>query len=351
MDSHIVIMAGGVGSRFWPLSTPECPKQFVDIMGTGKSMIQMTVDRFLPLCPIEHIWVVTGECYVNTVKEHLPQLPNENILAEPVARNTAPCIAYACWKIQKKYPNANIVVTPSDAYIEDVEEFRRVVLSALTFTGKEKNIVTIGIQPTRPETGYGYIETSKRSPDLEDRRKVIGVSSFKEKPDLETAKGYLESGTYLWNAGIFMWNVNTITESLRRFAPALSKIMDKISDALYTEREAAMVNEFFPLCEKISIDYAVMEKADYIYTITGDFGWSDVGTWGSLKALLPQDANGNAIVGKHIHLHDCKNCIVHAPEMNSIVLSGMSDMIIAEHCGKLLFCPLQDEQKITAFEK
>ena len=345
--NHIVIMAGGIGSRFWPMSTPEYPKQFVDVLGTGKTMIQMTVERFAPLCPIENIWVVTSKEYVQIVREQLPDLPAANILPEPAMRNTAPCIAYACWKIRKQDPYANVVVTPADALVLDVAEFRKVIGRALDFTVSEKRIVTVGIKPTRPETGYGYIAAGETCCD----GPIHNVDSFREKPALKVAEEYLAAGNYLWNAGIFVWNVNTITESLRTFNPDLAARMDKMSEAFYTAEEEAVVAEIFPTCEKISIDYAVMEKADYIYTIPGDFGWSDVGTWGSLWTLLPHDADGNAVVGSNVHLNDCKGCIVHAPSASSVVLQGLEDCIVVERDGRLLVCKLSDEQRIKDFVK
>lgn len=341
-------MAGGIGSRFWPMSTPEYPKQFVDVMGCGKTMIQMTVERFAPLCPMENFWVVTSAAYVDIVREQLPDIPVENILAEPCARNTAPCIAYACWKIRMKDENANIVVTPSDALVTDGEEFRRVIGTALEFTAQGKRIVTVGITPTRPETGYGYIQAQI---PMESADEVLAVSAFKEKPSLEVAKMYLAAGNYLWNAGIFVWNVSTILESMRRFVPDLAEKMDRMSEAFYSPSEAAVVGEIFPTCEKISIDYAVMEKADYIYTIPGDFGWSDVGTWGSLWTLLPHDENGNAVIGENVHLYGCKGCIVHAPNASSVVLEGLEDSIVVERNGRILICRLSEEQRIKDFEK
>ena len=345
--NHIVIMAGGIGSRFWPMSTPEYPKQFVDVLGTGKTMIQMTVDRFSPLCPIENIWVVTSKEYVPIVREQLPDLPQANILPEPAMRNTAPCIAYACWKIRKQDPYANVVVTPADALVLDVKEFRKVIGQALDFTVSGRRIVTVGITPTRPETGYGYIAAGASVSGTA----LMNVDSFREKPALEVARQYLEAGNYLWNAGIFVWNINTITESLRTFNPDLAAKMDLMSESFYTEDEEKVVSEIFPTCEKISIDYAVMEKADYIYTIPGDFGWSDVGTWGSLWTLLPHDDDGNAVVGENVHLNDCKGCIVHAPGASSVVLQGLEDCIVVERDSRLLICKLSDEQRIKDFVK
>ena len=351
-NTHIVIMAGGIGSRFWPMSTPEYPKQFVDVLGRGMSMIQMTVERFAPLCPIENMWVVTSADYESLVREQLPQLPVENILLEPAMRNTAPCIAYACWKIRQKNPSANVVVTPADALVVDVDDFRNVISRALDFTAAGRRIVTVGIRPTRPETGYGYIAAGAEVEAADQNYvRILKVDSFREKPALDVAKEYLAAGNYLWNAGIFVWNINTIVESMRAFVPELAQKMDLMSGAFYTAEERAVVGEVFPTCEKISIDYAVMEKADYIYTIPGDFGWSDVGTWGSLWTLLSHDENGNAVVGENVHLNDCKGCIVHAPGAESVVLQGLEDSIVVERDGRLLVCRLSEEQRIKDFRK
>ena len=339
-------MAGGVGSRFWPISTPEYPKQFVDVLGYGKTMLQMTVERFAPVCPMSNFWVVTSADYVDIVRAQLPDLPAENILAEPCARNTAPCIAYACWKIRMRHPDANVVVTPADALVIDVAEFRRIISEALEFAAAGERIVTLGIKPTRPETGYGYIAA-----DSKPVGGIVKVESFREKPCLEVARQYLAAGNYFWNAGIFVWNVRTIVESLRRFTPELAAKMDTMSASFYSDSETAVVGDIFPTCEKISIDYAVMEKADYIYTYPSDFGWSDVGTWGSLWTLLPHDENGNAVVGSNVHLYGCRGCIVHAPAAASVVLEGIEDSIVVEREGRILVCRLSEEQRIKEFEK
>ncbi|MBQ9723092.1 MAG: mannose-1-phosphate guanylyltransferase [Bacteroidales bacterium] len=346
MDTHVVIMAGGIGSRFWPMSTPDLPKQFVDIMGVGKTLIQMTVDRFSTVCPMTNFWVVTGEKYVGLVKEQLPDLPEDNILAEPAARNTAPCIAYACWKIRKRHPEANIVVTPSDALVINVEEFRRVISTALDFTCRDRRIVTIGIKPSRPETGYGYIKEGELA-----EGEVYKVDSFKEKPCLEVAKQYLSDGGYLWNAGIFVWNVDTIVCSLREYVPGLASQMDEMAESFYTESETEVVGRIFPVCERISIDYAVMEKADCIYTIPADFGWSDLGTWGSLRTLMDRNEEGNAVVGNDVRLYDCRNCIVHVPDLQRVVIQGLEGCIVAQHGDRLIVCSLDREQDITNYSK
>lgn len=328
------------------MSTPEFPKQFVDVMGCGKSMIQMTVDRFQSVCPIENLWVVTGESYADIVYEQLPDLPRENILIEPCARSTAPCIAYACWKIMQKDHKANLVITPSDAFVENVDEYQRIIKEAVEFSQEGNRIVTIGIKPTRPETGYGYIAAGECVSG-----EIHKVDSFREKPDLQTARQYLAAGNYLWNAGIFVWNVETIVQSIREFAPDLAAKMDVMSEAFYTPEEAAKVAEVFPTCEKISIDYAVMEKSDCIYTLPADFGWSDVGTWGSLWTLLDHDDNANAVIGDNVHLYDCYGCIVHAPNAASIVLEGLKYCVVVEREGRLLVCRLSEEQRIKDFDK
>lgn len=345
MQTHVVIMAGGIGSRFWPMSTPEYPKQFIDVMGVGKSLIQLTVERFKGICPKENFWVVTSEKYVDIVKEQLPQIPAQHILAEPEARNTAPCIAYACWKIRKEFPQANIVVTPSDALVIDTAEFARCIAVALEKTADSQAIVTLGMMPTRPETGYGYIAAQGEA----DAKGICKVEAFKEKPDVETAKGYLAAGNYFWNAGIFVWNADTITNAIRRYAPQIAGVMDELEPALFTDKEAEELKRLFPTCEKISIDYAVMEKAEDIFVLPAEFGWSDLGSWGSLRTLLPQDEAGNAKVGGRIDMYNCRNCVVHAAEEKRVVLEGLDGYIVAEKNGQLLVCRLSEEQRIKDF--
>lgn len=340
-------MAGGIGSRFWPMSTPEYPKQFIDVMGCGKSLIQLTVDRFLPVCPIENFWVVTSEKYVEIVKKQLPGIPKCNILAEPEARNTAPCIAYACWKIGQKHPDANIVVTPSDALVINTFEFERVIRNALEFTADRNAIVTIGIKPSRPETGYGYICAG----NVLEGSEICKVDAFKEKPDYNTACEYLKAGNYLWNAGIFVWNRETITSEIRKHTPTLAGIMDEMAKDFFSEKEVPTVKRLFPTCEKISIDYAVMEKASEIYTLPAEFGWSDLGSWGSLHTLLNHDEDGNATVGSAVKMFDCKNCVVHTSEEKQVVVEGLDGYIVAEKGNRLLICRLENEQMIREFSK
>lgn len=348
MENHVVIMAGGIGSRFWPMSTPEYPKQFIDVLGCGRSLIQMTAERFRPVCPVENIWVVTSAQYVDIVKTQLPDIPDSNILAEPAARNTAPCIAYATWKIQSRCKDANIVVTPSDALVMDVDEYRRVITKALEFTSASDSIVTIGIRPSRPETGYGYICCSS---ECAGDPEIVKVDTFREKPDVETAKSYLAAGNYLWNAGVFVWNASTIEAELREHVPAIASVMDEIATAFDGPMEKAALQRLFPMCEKISIDYAVMEHAKSVYTIPSEFGWSDLGSWGSLRQNAEKDEAGNASVGADIRMYDCRGCVVHTSSLRKVVLEGLSDYIIAEKNGALLICRLEDEQRIKDFNK
>jgi len=344
MNNHIVIMAGGIGSRFWPLSTPEFPKQFIDILGCGRTLIQLTVDRFKGLCPMENFWVVTNAAYVDIVRKQLPEMPVNHILAEPAARNTAPCIAWACWRIKAEDPEANVVVTPADAVVMNPEEFRRVIGNALAFTEKSDAIVTIGIKPSRPETGYGYVEVDTQAIKQSSNQEICRVAAFKEKPDLATAERYLEAGNYLWNAGIFVWNVKTITEAIKTYKPNIASDMERM-------KTAADVQEVFPQCEKISIDYAVMEPAaadGRVYTHPADFGWSDLGNWASLHDKLHKDSANNGAVGK-VHLYECKNCVVHAEEAGKVVLQGLDGYIVSAKGDRLLVCKRSEEQRIKEF--
>ena len=345
-NTHVVIMAGGIGSRFWPMSTQSMPKQFVDVMGVGRTMLQMTVERFIPLCPADHMWVVTGENYVDLVKAQVPEISYDHIIAEPAARSTAPCIALACWKIRCHYPDANIVVTPSDALVLDAHEYRRVLSKALKYTETHQDIVTVGICPNRPETGYGYIKEGEQVGDG-----VHKVQSFREKPSLEVAQAYLDEGGYLWNAGIFVWTADTITHAIRTYAPSLAAKMDEMALSFFTESEKLTVAALFPTCDKISIDYAVMEKADNIYTIPADFGWSVLGTWGSLWSLKERTDEGNAIVGSDVRMIDSKHCIVHAPGLSKVVVQGLEGYIVSQHEDRLLVCRKDHEQKITDYIK
>ena len=344
MNTHVVIMAGGIGSRLWPLSTPDVPKQFIDVLGVGRSLIQLTVDRFAPVCQPENFWVVTGERYVDLVREQLPGIPASQILAEPEGRNTAPCIAYASWKIACKDPEANIVVTPADALVLKTEVFAETIAKALEFTAERSAIVTVGIAPTRPETGYGYIHASEAL-----HGQLVKVSEFKEKPSLDTAIEYLEDGHYFWNAGIFVWNVQTIVSELRTYAPQIAEVMDQLAPSFFTEQETEQLRRLFPTCEKISIDYAVMEKSPRIFVIAEDLAWSDLGSWGSIQTHIPADADGNVAVGADVRLHGCRDCFVHVADEKTVVVEGLDGYIVAESKDRLLVCRLSQEQKIKEY--
>ena len=342
--TNIVIMAGGIGSRLWPVSTPEMPKQFIDLLGVGKSLLQLTVERFRSVAGIAGMWVVTSENYVDIVRKQLPEMPADHILAEPVPRNTAPCIAYACWRIMREDPDANIVVTPSDAIVLKTELFSEIISKALEFTASTSSIVTVGIHPDRPETGYGYICSSSK-----EECNVVKVNEFREKPDRETAERYLAAGNYFWNAGIFVWSVSTIVDQMRRHAPQIAGMMDKIARTFGTDEEKAALAEFFPQCDKISIDYAVMEKSDSIYVISADLGWSDLGSWTSAGSHIAEGPDGNRVVGNDVRLIDSEGCIVHAEECKKVVVKGLKDYVVACRGGNLLVCPAADEQKIKDY--
>lgn len=354
-------MAGGVGSRFWPMSTPEKPKQFIDVLGIGKSLIQLTVERFETVIPIENVWIVTSEKYKSIVKEQLPEIPETQILMEPCMRNTAPCIEYVSRKIYAKYPEANLVFSPADHIVLDINTFREVIKNSLEFTENREAILTLGMMPTRPETGYGYIKAVSHQPSAishQSCRDVTPVASnihkveaFKEKPNLETAKSYLNEGGYYWNAGIFIWNAKMVVNTIANLVPNLASVFDNIEPYFYTEKEQEIVNQYFPTCPNISIDYAVMEKSKEVFVYPANFGWSDLGTWGSLYTHLQQDENNNAAVGHDINLVDCKNCIVHTPSERKVVIQGLDNYIIAESDNTLLICKKEEEQNIKNWQK
>ena len=345
---YCVIMCGGIGSRFWPMSTQECPKQFIDVMGCGRTLIQLTVDRFEGVCPKENIWVVTSEKYAQIVREQLPEVPEENILKEPCRRNTAPCIAYVCWKIKTRNPKANIVVTPSDHVVMNVKEFQRVITSALDYTQTSDAILTLGMKPTRPETGYGYIEADLSSASASNKE-IFRVDSFKEKPNAETAAKYIRQNNYFWNAGIFIWNVNTIVNAFRIYQPEIAEIFTALMPYYYTETEQQEIDRHFPECPNISVDYAILEHSDEIYVFPADFGWSDLGTWGSLHVQMDKDLAGNVAIGPDITLYESRGCVVHTIQEKKVVIIGLDGYIVAENDDRLLICKLEDEQRIKEF--
>ncbi len=348
INNHLVIMAGGVGSRFWPMSTADKPKQFIDVLGIGKSLLQLTVERFETIVDPQNVWVVTNRNYAEVVAEQLPDMPSDHILCEPCRRNTAPCIAYVSWRIKSRDPKANIVVSPSDHVVMNVQEFRRVVTSCLKFTGESDAIVTLGMRPTRPETGYGYIEANLSARSLRNKE-IFRVDSFREKPDLDTAKRYIAKNNYLWNAGIFIWNVSTIVNAFRIYQPNMAKIFESLLPVYGTPEEQQKIDEKFPECDNISVDYAIMEKADEIFVCPADFGWSDLGTWGSLHQQSKRDLYGNACIGPDINVFETNNCIIHTTQEKKVVIQGLDGFIVAENDDTLLICKMSEEQRIKQF--
>lgn len=348
MNNHLVIMAGGVGSRFWPLSTSDTPKQFVDVLGCGRTLLQLTFDRFEGVVDPSNVWVATSKDYAQLVHSQLPEIPERNILCEPCRRNTAPCIAYVCWHIKARNPKANIVVSPSDHLVTDPVEFRRVISNGLHFVAETDAIVTLGMKPNRPETGYGYIQADLSVPSARNKE-MFRVDSFREKPDLDTAKKYISQGNFYWNSGIFIWNVSTIVNAFRVYQPGISQIFEDLLPVYGTDQEQAAIDEAFPRCESISVDYAILEKAEEIFVCPAQFGWSDLGTWGSLLLNSTRDIYGNATVGQSVHLHETSGCIVHAPEAKKVVVQGLEGYIVAERGGNLLVCKLTEEQRIREF--
>lgn len=347
-SNHVVIMAGGVGSRFWPMSTTDKPKQFVDVLGCGKSMLQLTYERFKGICPEENFWVLTSEKYASQVKEQLPMLADDHILREPCRRSTAPCIAYAAWKIKKIDPNANMVVTPSDHFVADVNEFRRVVKSSLDFVVDSDAIMTIGIKPTRPDTGYGYIEAVLGSASLLNKE-VYRVDSFKEKPSLDVATAYIAKKNYYWNSGIFIWNVSTIVNAFRVYQSPIASVFESLMPYYGTPDEQRYVNEKFPECRNISIDYAIMERADEVFVFPAEFGWSDIGTWHSLFSNLSKDVNQNAALGCDVRFAESHNCLVDTRGVKKVVIVGLDNCVVVENDGCLLVCKMSEENRIQDF--
>lgn len=343
-NTHILIMAGGVGSRFWPKSRQHFPKQFIDILGLDKSLLQLTYERFLKICPIEQIYILTNISYAGLVKEQLPAILETNILLEPTRNDTAPCIAYASYKISKRNPKANIVVAPSDHLILKEVEFLARVTQALAYTSQNDVLLTLGISPTRADTGYGYIKYQKVGQD--ETSEIRKVNAFMEKPSLEKAETYLASGDYLWNAGIFIWSADAIKKAFKKHTPEIAALFAK-GDAIYnTAAEADFIATNYPASPNISIDYAILEKADNVYTIPVDIGWSDLGTWASLHSTADKDEYNNLINCSAYNIEHTNNCIVNLPAGKSAVIKGLNDYIIVDDGKVLLIYPKCDEQEI-----
>ena len=350
MNNYCIIMAGGIGSRFWPLSKDNYPKQFLDILGTGKSFIQSTYERFSPVIPDENFLVVTNKAYKQLVLEHLPMLKPDQVLCEPARRNTAPCIAYAAYHIQSRCKEANIVVTPADHLVTNEVEFQRIIRLGFDFLAKNQNaLMTIGIKPSRPETGYGYIQCGSRRDEVGSRNEgVVKVEMFKEKPDYETAVKFVSEGNYLWNSGIFLWTLDGIMQAFKQYLPDMVEVFEKGKNDFGTANEQAFIDAHFIESPNISIDYGVMEKSPNTFTIPADFGWSDIGTWGSLFTHAKKDENGNAKRGKVVSI-DNKNTIINIEEGTEAVVEGLEDYLVAFRDHSLLVCRLKDEQQIKVW--
>lgn len=341
-DTYVIIMAGGVGTRFWPFSRTDFPKQFHDVLGTGRTLLQQTVDRFDGVCPIENVYIVTSQEYKELVKEQIPALTDDQILLEPHRRNTAPCIAYACYKIAARNPDANVVIAPADHIILKEEVFKDTIRVALGATRNEDILVTLGIQPTRPDTGYGYIQY------IPDKLTVKKVKSFTEKPHLELALQFLDSGDFVWNAGIFVWNINAFKKALSHFQPNIAEIFQDGDAHYYSESEEVFIQKAYQHCGSISIDNGIMEKAENVHVVLSSFGWSDLGTWKSLYEVSEKDANLNVTDGNLI-LHNTTNSIIKTPKDKLVVVNGLDGFIVAEFEGVLLICKKEDEQKVKEF--
>ena len=347
MNKHcyVAIMAGGIGSRFWPKSRTDFPKQFLDILNTGKTLIQQTLERYRQLVPVENIFIVTSKEYTKIVRDQLPDIPVENILAEPSRKNTAPCIAYIAFKLFKKDPHALMIAAPSDNLIFESEKFLTTANKALDFVNHVNALVTIGVKPANPNTGYGYIQHDT----MEAAPEIYKVKSFTEKPDLELAKTFIQSGDFLWNAGIFIWKVKNILVAFEKYLPEMYEVFAAEKDKFNTPDEAEALEQIYPQCTRISIDFGIMEKADNVYVIPASFSWGDLGTWNSAWEHMEKDYLDNAVSGKNVMVIDATKCIVHAPDKKLILLQGLDDFIVVDTQDVLLICKKDKEQVIKEY--
>jgi mannose-1-phosphate guanylyltransferase len=347
-NNYCVIMAGGIGSRFWPMSRTNYPKQFIDILGLGETLLQLTYKRFLKLCPPENIVVVTNDIYKDLVKEQLPALSDNQILLEPSRRNTAPCIAYACYKIHAQNADAKIVVSPADHLILKEETFVKAINSCFRKAASEDCLVTLGIKPSRPDTGYGYIQFIESTAAESDKR-IKKVKTFTEKPDLEMAKFFMQSGDFLWNSGIFIWSAKSILKAFEMYMPETA-VLFKEGDSFYnTDKENEFIKGVYSVCKNISIDYGVMEKASNVYVRSSIIGWSDLGTYGSLYTHIVKDEKQNAVINKNALMYNSEKCIISAPKQKLLVVEGLEDYIIVDTKDVLLICKKENEQQIRQF--
>ncbi len=338
-------MAGGIGSRFWPMSRTAYPKQFLDILNTGKTLIQSTFDRFAQFIPKENIYIVTSQQYQSIVVEQLPELNPQNILCEPSRKNTAPCVAYIAYKLQEADPKSNLICAPADHLVTDEIRFIKVSLEALDFTAKHNALLTLGIQPTNPNTGYGYIQYEAQS--VSDN--VYKVKTFTEKPDLELAKTFLASGDFLWNAGIFVWQTKNIISAFEKYLPEMHEVFDAEKTLFNTNEEKTAIEKIYPQCVNLSIDYGIIEKADNVYVIPSSFGWSDLGAWGSVYENLEKDNMANAVAGSNVVLFNATKNVVHADNKKLVLLQGLDDFIVVDTQDALLICKKDKEQELKEY--
>lgn len=336
-------MCGGVGSRFWPFSRQEKPKQFLDFFGTGRSLLQMTFDRIRPLVEADHIILMTNSSYVSLIRQQLPEIPESNILSEPARRNTGPCLCWAARHIAAIDPQASMAVLPSDHLVMREDDFRTQMEAGFDFVEKADRLLTLGIRPSSPNTGYGYIQTGTA---VDNENGFFSVKSFTEKPDLEMARLFVKSGEFLWNSGIFIWSADAILKAFRQYAPETTAVFDTAGDVFATDNEQSVIDTLYADCPSISIDYAVMEKADNVFVLPVDFGWSDLGTWRSLHEISPHTPEGNVTQNCKVLSHDCENCIFAVSGDKIIVAEGLKGYIVAENDNALLIYPIADEQKI-----
>ena len=344
-NQYVAIMAGGIGSRFWPMSRAQFPKQFLDILGTGRTLIQSTFDRFIRFIPRENIYVVTSEEYRGIVAEQLPELDMANILCEPSRKNTAPCVAYISYKLNEINPNGALICAPADHMILDEKGFNKVCLEALDFVSKHKALITLGIKPSHPNTGYGYIQYDQQS--VSDN--VYKVKTFTEKPNLELARTFLASGDFLWNAGIFVWQVKSIVQAFEKYLPEMAELFIAEQGKLNSPQEKEAISRIYPQCTNISIDYGIMEKANNVYLIPSSFGWSDLGTWNSAYENMEKDYLGNAVSGDNVMVIDATRCMVHGKNDKLYLLQGMDDYILVDTKDVMLICKKEKEQEIKDY--
>ncbi|MEO7444001.1 MAG: mannose-1-phosphate guanylyltransferase [Ferruginibacter sp.] len=344
-NHYVAIMAGGIGSRFWPMSRTNYPKQFLDILNTGRTLIQSTYDRFSAFIPKENIYIVTAEDYKDIVLKQLPDIDAKNVLCEPSRKNTAPCIAYVSYKIHDLNPNANVICAPADHIISDNEAFKSICLEALQFTSHIKALLTLGIKPTNPNTGYGYIQFEPFAVS----ENIFKVKTFTEKPDLELAKTFIASGDFLWNAGIFVWEVKNIIKAFEKYLPEMHEVFDAQKQLLNTKKEKAAIEKIYPQCINISIDYGIMEKAENVYVIPSSFGWSDLGTWASAYENFEKDYLDNAVAGKNVVVIDATRNMVHVDNKKLVLLQGLDDFVVVDTKDVLLICKKEKEQELKEY--